>query len=269
MKKKHPEHVNLERWLVSYADFITLLFAFFVIMYAISQADLAKFAKVAESMRAAFSSGAAGTIDLQGRSGGNTANPLEQVMPPGGRLIDMPAGKTHTQTDRDEELQTLKEKLEETVSLELGVSDLSDKMQLLYDSRGLIVRLSVKDFFESGEIEVAQDLRPLLDRIGRVFLKTPRQVRIEGHAELQEADPAGYPSDWELSAARAGWVARYWISRLGLDPRRIGIAGYGHYRPVTDKKGKWFQGANRRIEVIILNDRYETPDSEAKAKGEE
>src|ERR1700719_2907734 len=97
MRKKHPEHVNLERWLVSYADFITLLFAFFVIMYAISQADVSKFKKVSASMKAAFAAaGPVGMIDLDGHAGGNTANPLDNPEPPGGRVMNMPAGKTNT-----------------------------------------------------------------------------------------------------------------------------------------------------------------------------
>src|SRR4051812_25297874 len=139
MRKKHPEHVNLERWLVSYADFITLLFAFFVIMYAISQADVSKFKQVSASIRAAFAAaGPVGMVDLQGHSGGNTANPFEAQEYPGGRAINLPAGKTHTASDPDPELQEMKEKLEETITLEMGVTDLADKMQMQFDSRGLI-----------------------------------------------------------------------------------------------------------------------------------
>src|SRR5947209_698229 len=100
MRKKHPEHVNLERWLVSYADFITLLFAFFVIMYAISQADVSKFKKVSASIRQAFSAaGPVGMVDIGGNSGGNTANPFEVQEINGGRVLNMPAGKTNTATD--------------------------------------------------------------------------------------------------------------------------------------------------------------------------
>ena len=150
----------------------------------------------------------------------------------------------------------MKELLEESISLELGVSELSDKMQLLYDSRGLVVRLAVKDFFPEGEVEVPQDLRPLLERIGRVLLKTPRLIRIEGHSDPEEVS-GDFPSDWELSAARAAWVGRYWISRLGMDPRRISIAGYSHFRPVIAGRSEWFRGGNRRVEVLVLNNRFE------------
>ena len=259
MKKRKHEHVNLERWLVSYADFITLLFAFFVVMYAISQADLAKFQKVAASMKKAFNGGTAGqgAVQSDGSAGGNSVNLMDDETVPGGRVLNMPEGKTNTSADPNEELQKTKELLEESISLETGVSELSEKMQILYDSRGLIVRLAVKDFFPEGQTEVPQDLRPLLEKIGKILNKTDRPLRIEGHTDPSEAKVAGYPSDWELSAARAGWVARYWITRLGMDPRRIAIAGYGHFHPLTQTKEDWFRGGNRRIEILVLNSRYD------------
>lgn len=260
MKKKHPEHVNLERWLVSYADFITLLFAFFVVMYAISQADMAKMKTVAASIKAAFSAaGPVGMVDLSGNAGGQTANPFDAPETVGGRVHNLPAGKTHTANDPDPELQELKERLEESISLELGVSDLSEQLHLQYDSRGLVVRLAAKDFFEQGKSAVRPDLRPLLDRIGRVLTKTRRLVRVEGHSDPSEAHTEGFSSDWELSASRAAWVVKYWVQRLELDPKRLGAAGYSHYRPLSTAADEWSRAKNRRIEIIILNNQYEAP----------
>mgnify|MGYP000876569875 CR=1 FL=1 len=258
MRKKHPEHVNLERWLVSYADFITLLFAFFVIMYAISQADLAKFRAVSDSLKAAFAApGPSGMIDLGGSGGGSTANPLDTVGQPVGRAFDMPAGKTHTASDPDGELQSIKELLEESISLELGVSDTSDKMQLTYDSRGLVVRLAVKDFFKQGSVEIEPDLIPLLDRIGRIVSKTTRLIRIEGHTDPSEKNTPGYPSEWELSAARAASLAKLFLSRFEFEPKRMSIAGYSHYRPLVVGTSPEARGANRRVEIIILNTEFD------------
>ncbi len=258
MKKKHPEHVNLERWLVSYADFITLLFAFFVIMYAISQADISKFKKVSQSIKAAFSAaGPVGMIDLGGASGGNTANPLDTIEPPGGRVMNLPAGKTNTASDPDPQLQEIKELLEETISLELGVTDLSEKMQMNFDSRGLVVRLAAKDFFDQGEVEVKPDLQPMLDRIGRVISRSKRLIRVEGHTDPSEAKTQGFTSDWELSAARAAWVIKYWLKRFEFDPKRLGAAGYSHFRPLSLSKNEWAKASNRRVEIIVLNNQYE------------
>ena len=258
MRKKHPEHVNLERWLVSYADFITLLFAFFVIMYAMSQADLEKFKKVTSGIRAAFSSGPVGMIDLGAKSGGNTANPFENIENPGGRVMNLPAGKTNTAADEDPELQEMKELLEETVSLELGATDMSEKLQLQFDSRGLIVRVATKDFFNPGEEVVRADLRPVLDRIGRVLSKSKRLFRIEGHVDPEEVQAYGI-DPWKLSSERAAWVARYWMTRFDMDPKRLGIAAYATYRPLSQGKDVFAHARNRRVEVIILNNRYEVP----------
>jgi len=257
MRKKHPEHVNLERWLVSYADFITLLFAFFVIMYAISQADMSKFQKVAASMKAAFTSaGPSGMIDLSGSSGGGTLQPFEDLEKAGGRIQNLPAGKSNTAADQDPELQEIREALEESISLDFGSADTADRLQMQFDSRGLIVRMAAKDFFNHGSAVVHQDLRPILDRIGRALGKSTRIFRIEGHSDPSEAKAAGYASAWELSAARAAWVAKYLIQRFELDPKRVGVAGYAHFRPVASGKDEFSRAKNRRIEIVVLNNQY-------------
>lgn len=259
MRKKHPEHVNLERWLVSYADFMTLLFALFVILYASARADKAKASAVAASMRKAFGAGPVGMVSLGGASGGQTANPFEMEESPGGRVHDMPAGKTNTASDPDPELQEIKELLEEEISLQLGTADVTEKLQMQFDSRGLIVRISTKDFFEEGVAVPRTDLTPVLDRIGRVLSHTKRLVRIEGHADSAESNPKDFRSAWELSSARAESVAQYWINKFGLEPSRVGVAGYSYYRPVTQDTDPWQRAKNRRVEVIILNNLYEAP----------
>ncbi len=263
MKKKHPEHVNLERWLVSYADFITLMFAFFVVLYATSKSDMVKVKKFTVGIRKAFSAGPVGMIDLGGSSGGSTVNPFEAPEIPGGRLQDLPAGKTNTAADPDPELQEVRELLEETISLDLGTTEVSEKLHLQFDSRGLIVRIAAKDFFDEGDVQVRQDLRPILDRIGRVLSKTKRLIRIEGHSDLAE-DVSGihkspWASDWELSAGRASWVAKYWMSRFDFDPARLGVAGYSHFRPLSESRSPLGRAKNRRVELIVLNNRYEVP----------
>jgi len=262
MKKKHEEHVNLERWLVSYADFITMMFAFFVVLWATSRADAEKFAAVAQSLKTSFGASGApyGMIELAGSGGGNTLNPFETIEAPGGRIVNLPAGRTHVASDPEGEdgLQGIRDRLEDSISLEMGTSSTSDQVQMQYDSRGLVLSLSAKDFFQPFEIEVRPDLRPLLDRVARVLATSKRLIRIEGHSDASEKRPDQYASSWELSAARAGWVARYWLERFDFDPKRIGIAGYAHYRPVADGSGDYDIASNRRIEIIVLNTQYET-----------
>jgi chemotaxis protein MotB len=252
VKKKHPEHVNLERWLVSYADFITLLFAFFVIMYAMSRSDAAKFKSVAESMKQAFG----GPIDYKGTSGGPTLNTFEMPEEQGGRMLNLPAGKVNVQGE-DSGLKTLQDELEQSASFDLGVSDTAEKLQMHYDSRGLVIRIAAKDFFAPGESQVRPDYRPTLDSIGRVLAKSQRLIRIEGHVDPSEVDAGSDP--WTLSSARAAWVAKYWISRFEFDPKRIAAAGLAHYRPLSTRGEGFAAARNRRVEIIVLNEHYETP----------
>jgi chemotaxis protein MotB len=258
MKKKHPEHVNLERWLVSYADFITLLFAFFVVMYAISQSDKAKLAAIAQAMRTAFgqSAGPVGMIDLGGGGGGPTLNQFAAIEVPGGRVLNLPAGKTNVAADEDPGLQDVRDKLEESISLEAGTTSTSDKLQMQYDSRGLVLRLAAKDLFPPGEAKIRPDFLPLLDRIGKTLGSTRRLMRFEGHADSSEARPKGYSSAWELSFARALAVSRYLLGRYDIEPRRVGVAGYGYNRPLSEKDDVYSQASNRRVEIILLNNRY-------------
>jgi chemotaxis protein MotB len=263
MRKKHPEHVNLERWLVSYADFITLLFAFFVIMYALSKSDATKFKAVSESLKSAFApAGPSSVLNTSSTGGGSTANPFDTMESQTGRIINMPAGKTNTSSDPDPDLQNMKEALEESISLELGSTDISDKVQMTYDSRGLVVRLAAKDFYDTGDVQVHADMQPILDRIGRVLQQTKRLIRVEGFTDPSEAATEVYPTDWELSAARAAWAVRYFVKRFDLDPRKIGAAGYSHFRPLSEGDDAPSRAKNRRIEIIILNNTYKTPDEQ-------
>jgi chemotaxis protein MotB len=262
MRKRREDHPNHERWLVSYADFITLLFAFFVVMYAISQADLAKFRKVSESLRKAFKvEGGPAMVDMQGASGGQTLNQFESTDARGGRITDLPAGKANTAADPDPEIQETRDLLEQAISLDAGTATPSEQLKLEYDSRGLVIRLAVKDVFSPGETIVPEDLRPLLDTIGKVLAGGTHLIRVEGHADSAESATLSqdYPSLWELSAARAAWVARFWMKRFHIEPSRIGIAGYADQRPLGPSTSDVSRGRNRRVEIIVLNNRYEAP----------
>lgn len=250
MPKKHPEHVNLERWLVSYADFITLLFAFFVIMYAISRADIAKFKAVSESLKAAF---AGEMVDQTGKSGGKSLNQFETEIPSGGLVLDMPAGKMNIQSPDYEDLKRVADILEESVSYELGASDFAEKVQITYDDRGLVVRLSAKDFYLQGSAEVKQDALPVLNQMAKVLKTVRRHIRIEGHTDTGKITSEFYPSNWELSTARAAWLVRYLIKKFDYDPRLLEAAGFAEFRPVAENDTPRGRSRNRRVEIVVLS----------------
>jgi chemotaxis protein MotB len=169
--------------------------------------------------------------------------------------------------------------LDALAGVESGSPELGDRMQTLFDRRGLVIRLSAKDFFARGEASVRSDLQPLLDRIGRIVAASGRGVRIEGHTDPTEVSASGpaapsaqhrpFASGWELSAARAGWVARYWITRFELDPARVAVTGYSHYRPLPTQEGaasEWALSQNRRVEIIVEADAQSEAHSAPKAR---
>lgn len=243
MRKRNPHsNVSPDRWLVSYADLITLLFALFVILYATSQAKIEKFKAVHQSLREAF----------DGKSA--------KLRPSESGTITDGSGKQYA----EDSLEHIKNLLEQgllaqgpqTVG-EPAISEVGEKVHLLEDERGLVVRLAAKDFFDDGSAEPRSDLSPLLMRIGRVLAKLPNDIRVEGFTDTIEEKEMGkhhdvWASDWELSSARATGVVRIWIEQLGIDPKRLGAAGFAHFRPLTQKTDNWSRGLNRRIEVIVL-----------------
>lgn len=249
MAKKHPEHVNLERWLVSYADFITLLFAFFVILYATSRSDIVKFKAVAESIKAAFS---ADFVDQTGKSSGKTLNQFEEQIPVGGLVIDMPAGKTNIRTVDNEELKRLADILEESVSYELGASDAAEKMQIITEDRGLVVRLSAKDFYEPGTAQVRREALPILNQMAKILSTTDRHIRVEGHTDNGQTSTEYFPSNWELSTARAAWIVRYFIQKFHFNPKLLEASGYAEFHPIDSNATDAGRAKNRRVEILVL-----------------
>lgn len=140
-------------------------------------------------------------------------------------------------------------------ALPAGTGGTEKELEILFDRRGLVVRLAAVDFFEDGKATVSPELRPLLDRVGRALAHENRQVRIEGHTDREEEAHLGsYPSGWELSEARASWVLRYWVARFGLDPGRLGAVGFSHFRPLGPETDAWSRGRNRRVEVVVISD---------------
>jgi chemotaxis protein MotB len=239
-RKKHAEHENSERWLVSYADLVTLLFALFVILYAESKADIDKLKKVQQSMREAFD----GISETHSQS-----QPSES--PTG-----MPNGSSNESSNHlASPFSQMKDAIQDSLKLETGVADVGDKVELSEDDRGLVVRLAARDFFDDGGIEARADLRPLLDRIAKILAPIPNSIRVEGFTDIEEDMPnsnARPNEGWDLSAARAAWVVKYWVKRWGMDPARLSAAGNSHFHPLTQRKDDYSRGRNRRVEIIIL-----------------
>lgn len=247
-RKKHaPAHENHERWLVSYADFITLLFAFFVVMFASSQTDKAKAQAVADSVTEALENGSVkaavheilgGTVDEKGK--GNA-----QMKGPGGsepKRSDPPIGAELLPS-----MQYLTRSLQQEIS--------QGKVEIHMEPRGLVVSLRQAAFFPSGEDVIEPDSLPILDRIGTTIRDLPNTVRLEGHTDSMPIHTTRFRTNWELSAARAIAMLDTLTSRCNVPRNRLAIAGYADTVPADTNDTAEGRAHNRRVDIVILNQR--------------
>ncbi|MEW6327190.1 MAG: flagellar motor protein MotB [Thermodesulfobacteriota bacterium] len=239
-KKKHEEHANHERWLVSYADFITLLFAFFVTMYASSRVDGTKMGYVVDSIQRAF-----GTIPLSEISGGGRS-----IMP-GANVPAQPSFVSDKGAGYEE--AAMKETAEEIKkSLEAKGDGSEQSVGISLNERGMVISIADKVFFDIGQAAIREDVKPILDEIAQILLKTPNQIRIEGHTDNIPINTPQFPSNWELSTARATSIIRHFLTRYPFDPRKLSAAGYGEYRPIALNDNEDGRSKNRRVDIVIL-----------------
>ncbi len=252
-KKKHPEHVNHERWLVSYADFITLLFAFFVVMFAASNADQKKAGQIANAVQVAFhelavfspSSKVVPLVDGGGfgtdskRVIGSTATAFDaaQIVAAAQKTGQAPA-----------ELSEVKKQLETVLKAELS----EHSVRILEDSRGLTISLGEAGFFNPGSALMQPKAVEVVDRIAATLLSQAYNVRVEGHTDNTPIHTAQFPSNWELSTARATNVLQHLISRDQIPPQRLSAVGYGEYRPVASNDDAQGRSYNRRVDLVVI-----------------
>jgi chemotaxis protein MotB len=249
-RRKTAAHANHDRWLVSYADFITLLFAFFVVMFASTQNDKNKAKEVSESVRQALEHGqfsaAISTVLGRGKHEAKKA-PLSKAItperenptaPPPGPLEMHPA-------DLAKSLDTLQKELE--MDLKTG------KLQLRLDARGLIISMREKAFFASGDSAIAPGSLPMLAKIAAVVQSLPNSVRLEGHTDALPIHNSRFHSNWELSAARSIAMLELLRDRFQIPPTRMAVAGYAENSPVDTNDTEEGRAHNRRVDLVVLS----------------
>lgn len=245
-KKKHEEHENLERWLVSYADFITLLFATFVVLYALSQVDIDEFKKLEESLRMAFSSQSLleGQESIFSSNAQSILDSSATGQDPNPLMLEYLSAKYEESAFQDIKAEVDKKKLE-------GV-------EAKIDARGLVFQITDKHInFESGSAQLTPMGRKTLNEIGAmIFSKFQiHLIKVEGHTDsLLPAPSSIYPSNWELSSARASSVVRYLISTFNVSPKLFVATGYSDTVPV--KASNKDQLKNRRVEIIVSKSKH-------------
>lgn len=243
-KKKPEEHANHERWLVSYADFITLLFAFFTAMFAISTADTAKLQKMVGSMQGAFGGKA---MKIMPESGKTPFTTQTQNGSPG-----TPLAFNVARTEADSFLG-----IQDRIGKYLVKGVDEGKVLVIVSDRGLVIRLSDEGLFRPGEAEINPAAAGVLDELALSLIDIPNYVRIEGHTDNVPVPvkSARFPSNWELSTGRASRIVRWFIERQRFPPERLSAGGYGEHRPAATNSTEEGRRANRRVEIIVLKNR--------------
>ncbi len=255
-KKRAPQHENHERWMVSYADFVTLLFAFFVVMFASSNADKGKAQQVSESVRSAMEEARAVakiTAALTGKPAGKDKNAAVNKEPAGekkGGSESDPAVRESPppSTAAAELLPSL-----EFLARELATEIKAGKMQVSLQHRGLVVSLPQLTFFPSGQDAVAADTYPMVQKVANVINKIPNPVRLEGHTDSVPIHNARFRSNWELSTARSIAMLELLAGRFQVSRERMAVAGYADNVPVDSNESENGRARNRRVDVVVLN----------------
>lgn len=232
-KHKHEEHENHERWLVSYADFITLLFAFFVVMYSISSVNVGKYRTVSESIKAAL-------------------NPI--VSPPSSpSAFSLNANKPAlTAPNTPGSREVAMRRLRNLVQVINGSPQMSLVRIVERVNGDIVITIPDQVLFNSGEAAVRPEAMRFLQGLGAAILELDRHTRVEGHTDDVPIRTAQFPSNWELSAARAVMVVRVLSELYGVPANHLAAVGHADTRPVTGNSDADQRAKNRRVEVVIL-----------------
>ena len=252
-RRVQPGHANHERWLVSYADFITLMFAFFVVMFASSQADRSKVKRVSESVAKALADGPTSRMrEAVAEMLGGKADPKVQREPAslkGPAPVPDEVPKPPDAAVMAGELQPSLEYLQAQLKKEIE----SGKMQINLQPRGLVVSLQQATFFPSGEDTLDPATYSSLEKVAVAMRKLPNPVRLEGHTDAIPIHTTRFRSNWELSAARAIAVLDLLTGRFEIPRERVAIAGYADTAPVAANDSEAGRARNRRVDIVILN----------------
>jgi chemotaxis protein MotB len=220
------ETAGMMRWLLTYADMITLLLALFIILFSISTISRVKLQRLVHDISGGF----------------NSTDAINN--PPNGGSTGTDSGNAG-----DANLQQIQRKIEDYIKK----NQLQNKVQTQIDQRGLVITLLTdKALYDSGSAELRPQTRALLDAVDGALKRTVNEIRVEGNTDNVPISTSFFPSNWELSAARATGVTRYLVEHGGISPTRLSFAGYGEYRPKVPNDTEAHRQMNRRVDIVIL-----------------
>lgn len=238
-RARHDPTPNHERWLVSYADFVTLLFAFFATMYAISTVDNAKLGSMLESLNASFGPGQF-YIDRAKAAELERVKALASSKP-------KPGGKSGSGAELNlEDVQArLQARLAQSIS--------QQRVAIEMDHRGLVISIREAGSFSVGRADLSAEAGALLGDIGQTLSEIGNYIRVEGHTDDAPIHTARFASNWELSTARATNVIAFLLSQTAMNAAQLSAAGYAEYHPREPNVSEGSRARNRRVDIVILN----------------
>ncbi len=223
-RKQDNQHENLERWLLTYSDLITLLLAFFIVMYSMSRVDAKRFGKMAEALNGVL------------KGGTTVINKQNSESQKGHGLLQLG------------DLNMIQKQIEKRFN-KLGREDV---VQTEITERGLVVHIMESALFKVGSATLEPKAKDVLDIVYEQIKGIPNHVRVEGHTDDRPINTSLFPSNWELSTARATEVVRYFIDKFNFPPDKLSALGYGEYRPIRANNSIENRAKNRRVDIVIL-----------------
>ena len=259
-RRKHKDHINLDRWLVSYADFITLLFAFFVVMYSISSVNEGKYRVLSDTLNVVFESRASSPTPIEFEESKVPVTPSNNL------LVNIPIAERSPYPD--EEQEPIIEQQEKPLippdnpELEILSEEISEAVKTLIDDELISVKktdfwleIDIKSsiLFSSGGAQLSEDAEEILATIARLLNTYPNDIQVEGFTDDRPINSKQFPSNWELSSSRAASVVHLFEDE-GVDPQRMQAIGYGQYRPIADNNTVTGRNENRRVNLVVLGE---------------
>lgn len=269
-RRRQEIHVNQERWLISYADFITLLFAFFVVMYSISQVNDSKYRVLSDTFIEAFNQPTDAQADSDPQENISPSTAIITPIDMGKTAIEQAAGHeqtplisdhaTITQPDVNEPVKTSDELAQISDLVSEKFTQLINDQMIQVSSNELWLQIELKDsiLFSSGSADTSEQAQKIFDEIAGILQSYANPVQVEGFTDNIPIKSVKYPTNWELSTARASAIVKYLASK-GIAPERLSAVGYGEYQPVAANDTEQGRAQNRRVTIMVAKRKMDRP----------
>lgn len=265
-RRRQEVHVNQERWLISYADFITLLFAFFVVMYSISQVSDSKYRVLSDTFLEAFNQPFQKPIETESPAEApaqtNLIVPIDMGNPAVEQAakLEQPPEDNSAPTDAIEPIKTSDELTQISDLVSERFTQLINDQLIQVSSNELWLQIELKDsiLFSSGSADTSEQAQRIFDEIASILRGYSNPVQVEGFTDNVPIKSAKYPTNWELSTARASAIVKYLASK-GIAPERLSAVGYGEYQPVSENETEQGRAQNRRVTIMVAKRKMDRP----------